>query len=167
MSNDIKTHTFNGQLDWQDIMKEAKGYKYVVMYRDHYRGNAKGDWFEADQFEIIYKQQPFWFTNTDRPVEEVILTDDDVPGIIEQRKQVIKKINDLRWFKSKIHIPAHPNCDGRATRRTQPEAFAEWDKAVAKAKMAHSRLHKRISDLEDALHLITYYSTMLYHIQLI
>jgi hypothetical protein len=168
MKTTSKTKKFNqneGQLNWQEIMNEAKGFKYVVMHRDHYRGNGKGEWFEAKEFAALFEKQGFWFFNCERPVYEVILTDDDVPAIIEQRKQIIK---DLQLVERDIHytnIPMRPNCDGRATRRTQPEAFAEWDKAKAKATRKLKQLRNRRDSLQAQLDAVQpTYSTTLYHI---
>jgi hypothetical protein len=166
----MNTKNFNlsdGEFNWQQIMNEAKNYKYVVMYRDHYRGNGKGEWFKADEFAAIFKQQDFWFYNIERPVFQVILTDDDVPAIIMQRSEIIRELQKVECDIRYTNIPMRPMCDGRATRRTQPEAFAAWDKAKAKAAKKLNSLRSRRDSLQASLNAVQpYYSTTLYNITL-
>ena len=161
-----KTFNFNeGAFNWQEILNESKSFKYVVMYRDHYRGNGKGEWFKAEEFAALFEKQGFWFYGCERPVYEVILTDDDVPAIIEQRKQIISELQKVECDIRFTNIPMRPHCDGRATRRTQPEAFAEWDKAKATRKL--NGLRKRRDGLQASLDAVqSVYSTTLYHITL-
>lgn len=158
------TKTFKGQFDWQDIMNEAKCYKYVVMYRDHYPGNGKGEYFRSEDFELLMEHQSHWFNCTERPLEMVILTNDDVPDIINERKRLIDLLQTIRWQKEKINVPAHPDCDGRATRRTQPEAYAKWDAEVAQTKALIAEKKEAINRLQAQLNTITYYSSTLYRI---
>lgn len=164
----MKTKKFDisdGEFNWQQIMNEAKDYKCVVMHRNHYRGNGKGEWFRAEEFAALFEKEGFWFFNCERPVYEVILTDDDVPGIIAQRRELIDKIQRVEFDIRNTNIPMRPMCDGRATRRTQPEAFAEWDKAKAKAAKKLNSLRSRRDSLQAQLDAVQpYYSTTLYHI---
>lgn len=161
-----KNNSDYGTFDWQTIIEESASYKYVVMYRDHYRGNGKGEYFSAEDFKRLFKEQDFWFFNFERPVYKVILTNDDVPSIIARRRELINDIQHVEFNIHYLYIPMRPNCDGRATRRTQPEAFAEWDKAKAKAQRKLNKLNKKRNNLREALEAVQpYYSTTLYNIK--
>lgn len=104
---------------WKEVMNEASNYKYIVMYRDHYQGNGKGEFFAADRLAALMEEQPYWFSNEDRPVYEVILTDEDIPKIIADRQKVIDQIQTAEYTMSKLSRPVL-NADRRSTRRTQP-----------------------------------------------
>ncbi len=161
----FKNNSDYGTFDWQTIMSEAAAYKFVVMYRSHERGNGKGEYFSTSDFERLFKEQDFWFFNCERPVWQVILTDEDVPSIIAQRRELIDKIQRVEFDIHYLHIPMRPNCDGRATRRTQPEAFAEWDKAKAKAERKMKTLRNKRDNLRKELEAVQpYFSTTLYNI---
>lgn len=116
--------------EYEIIKTEAKKFASVVMLRDHYRGNAKGDYFWAKDFERIFNEKDYWFYNLERPVYQIIITNDDVPAIVESRKRLIDKKVKREIELSKINCTSRPHCDGRATERTQPEAFAEWRKEM-------------------------------------
>lgn len=145
---------------WEDVMNEASNYKYVVMHRDHYRGNGKGEFFQANNFAALLREQPYWFTNEERPVYEVILTNDDVPTIIADRRRVIAQINKVEYTLSTIQSPTL-QVDGRSTRRTQPEAWAAFDKAVEDYNAQRNALQQCISLLSQTLIALPYYSTTL------
>jgi hypothetical protein len=152
--------TSDSSLNWQTIMNEASNYKYVVMYRDHYQGNGKGEFFAADRLAALMEEQPYWFSNEDRPVYEVILTDEDIPKIIADRQKVIDQIQTAEYTMSKLSRPVL-NADRRSTRRTQPEAWAEYDKAVEAYNADRSALELAIAGLRAALKVIPYHSTTL------
>lgn len=143
--------TFNENLDWNEILKESKNYKYVVMLRDHYNGNGKGEFFESQHFDWLMEHQKFWFFNCERPVYHVTLTNDNVPAIIDKRKTLINAINDIERKLREIVIPMRPACDGRATRRTQPEAYAQWDKDREDGKTKYSILKSKHDSLLNEL----------------
>lgn len=149
---------------WKEVMDEAKNYQFVVMYRDHYQGNGKGEFFAADRLAALMKEQPYWFSNEDRPVYEVILTDEDIPKIIADRQKVIDQIQTAEYTMSKLSRPVL-NADRRSTRRTQPEAWAEYDKAVEAYNADRSALELAIAGLRAALKVIPYYSTTLLQIR--
>ena len=155
------TIKIKGIVNWQEIINAAQEYKYVVMYRDHYRGNGKGEYFESGIFRELYEQQGFWFRNTDRPVHTVILTNDDVPGLIARRKELINAIDSLQCACNNVRIPYRPACDGRATRRTQPDAFAEWDTEKAAALAHVKELREQREAVSRTLNEVPYYSTTL------
>lgn len=160
-----KNNSDYGTFDWKSIMKDAAAYKYVVMYRDHYRGNGRGEYFNSEEFEKIFAEQDFWFYNCERPVWKVILTNDEVPAIIGRRRLLVREINLLSYEIQHIYVPFRPACDGRATRRTQPEAFAEWDKAKAKAERKIKKLRTKRDNIRKQLEAVQpYYSTTLYKI---
>lgn len=143
---------------WEDVMNEAHNYKYVVMYRDRYLGNSKGEFFQAHNFADLFREQPYWFNNEYRPVFEVLLTNDDVPTIIADRKRVIAQIHKVDITLSTINQPTL-QADGRSTRRTQPEAWAAFDKAVKDYNAQCNTLQQCISLLSQTLVALPYYST--------
>lgn len=154
----------NKTIKISDLTPEAvNGYKWVVMYRDHYRGNGKGEYFAASDLAAIRTQQPFWFDNTDRPVHTVILTNDDVPAIIAKRCEIINKIQNLTAQIDSLNRPPK-GFDGRKTRKTAPELFAEWDKRVdAYCKQKGALIDKK-TDAMAALQDLPKYSTTLLRI---
>lgn len=154
----------NKTIKISDLTPEAvNGYKWVVMYRDHYRGNGKGEYFAASDLAEIRAQQPFWFDNTDRPVHTVILTNDDVPAIIETRCLIINGIQNLRHT---IETTARPprNFDGRKTRKTAPELYAAYDRALADYTAQINRLKSKKTALQTTLDGMQNYSTTLLRI---
>ena len=156
--------TSDNSLNWQNIMNEASNYKYVVMYRDHYQGNGKGEFFAADRLAALMDEQPYWFHNEDRPVYEVILTDDDVVEIINARQRVIDQINKTEYTMNALPLPVL-KADRRSTRRTQPEAWAEYDRAVDAYDEDRRALEFALAALRAALNVIPYYSTTLLQIR--
>lgn len=141
----------------------VQGYKWVVMLRDHYRGNDKGEYFAASDYDRIKRTQPYWFTNTDHPIHTVILTNDDVPSIIAKRCEIINKIQNLTVLADRLNRPTK-GFDGRKTRKTAPELFAEWDKRVdAYCKQKGALIDKK-TDAMSALQDLPKYSTTLLRI---
>ncbi|MBP5455604.1 MAG: hypothetical protein J6Y37_03830 [Paludibacteraceae bacterium] len=138
--------------------------KWVVLHRDHYQGNAKGEYFAASDYDTLKREQPFWFLSEDRPVYEVVLTDEDVPSLVKRRGDVIRELDGLRYDYNHIYDPARPKCDGRKTRRTAPEAYAQFDEDKAKAKEAKGKIKQRESELYEELGQLPFSST-LYHIR--
>lgn len=137
--------------------------KWIILIRDHYRDNGKGEFFAATRYEALKKKAPYWFLNEERPVCTVIMTDDDVPSLVQERDKTIKAIFSLKRDRDNVYDPAKPDCDGRKTRRTAPEAYAKFDKDKAKAKKDKERIAKKIKVLEERLKELPYSST-LYHI---
>lgn len=135
--------------------------KWVVMFRDHYQGNSKGEYFAVSDYEALKKKQPFWFTSEDRPVYEVVMTDEDVPSLVNRRRDVIKLLDSLKYDYDHVYDPMKPKCDGRKTRRTAPEAYAQFDKDKAKAKEEKDRIKERKEDLYDELGHLPFSSTLL------
>ena len=148
---------------WEEVMNEARNYKYVVMYRDHYTGNGKGEFFQAHNFAALLKEQPYWFAQEERPVYEVILTNDDVPSIIADRKRVIAQMAKVEYTMSTINHPTLQG-DGRSTRRTQPEVWAAFDKAVEDYHNQRNALQQCLNLLSQTLTALPYYSTTLMQI---
>lgn len=138
----------------------TEGYTWVVMLRDHANGNGKGEFFAAENYEKIKNAQPFWLTNTDRPVHTVILTDDDVPTIIQKRGYIIRDINKKDVEINALKRPAK-DFDGRKTRRTAPELYADYDKRLNAYNAAVSRLIDKKTDLYAVLQTLPHYSTTL------
>lgn len=137
------------------------GYKWVVMYRDHYRGNSKGEYFLSDKFAKIMKEEPFWFYNLERPVHTVILTNDDVPTIVKQRCELINSLSHLKCDMWRCHKPAK-GFDGRFTRNTHPELYAKYDKEVAEVNKKYNKLREEYNAVETKLKQIKYYSSTLH-----
>lgn len=161
----MKTKEFERVINWKEIMQEAVNYKYVVMYRDHYRGNGKGEYFDGNKMMEILNKCSYLFSNDDRPVYKVILTNDDVPKCIGQRKELIKIIDELMYEKYQIHIPGRPNCDGRKTRRTAPEAYAEFDRICKEGSELKRKITAEIGYYLKQMEDIPYYSTtLLYYV---
>jgi len=148
---------------WEDVMNEARNYQYVVMYRDHYRGNGKGEFFQANNFAALIREQPFWFAQEERPVYEVILTNEDVPAIIADRQRVIAQMNKVEYTLSTIIRPTL-QADGRSTRRTNPAAWAAFDKAVEDYNAQRNALQQCLNLLSQTLTALPYYSTTLLEI---
>ena len=134
--------------------------KWVILMRDHADGNGKGEYFAAADYDKIKAAQPYWFTNTDRPVHTVILTDDDVPSIINKRNLIINALQNLDVEINKNKRPAK-DFDGRKTRRTAPELYADYDKRLNAYNAAVSRLIDQKTDLYAALQTLPHYSTTL------
>lgn len=145
---------------WEDVMNEARNYQYVVMYNDYYRGNGDGEFFRADNFAALRSEQPYWFSQEERPVYAVILTNDDVPAIIADRQRVIEQINNVEYTLSTIARPTLL-ADGRSTRRTNPAAWAAFDKAVADYNAQRDALQQCLTLLNKTLAALPYYSTTL------
>lgn len=142
---------------------DVQGYTWVVLLRDHYRGNGKGEYFLASDYDRIKREQPFLFTNTERPVYTVILTDNDVPAIIAKRSSLISKINSINF---EINHSKRPKkgFDGRKTRRTAPELYAEYDKQIAAYNSQMSILFDKKTDIMAELQKIDNFSTSLLRI---
>lgn len=149
--------------DFENLSVE--GYKWVVMYRDHYKNNGKGEYFKAENFSRLMKEQSFWFYNEERPVFKIILTNDDVPVFVKERGALITELQRLRFEKEHCHTPAK-GFDGRFTRRTHPELYAEYDKEVAESNKRFSELKKAYESVEQKLQKIKYYSSTLHYIDL-
>ena len=143
---------------------DVQGYTWVVLLRDHYRGNTKGEYFLAADYDRIKREQPFFFTNTERPVYTVILTDNDVPAIITKRSSLIKEINSINIEINRLNRPKK-EFDGRKTRRTAPELYAEYDKQVAAYNSQMSVLFNKKTDLMSELENIENYSTLLVRVK--
>lgn len=81
-----------------EIVKIARetGAKYVIEWHDHYRGNAKGYYRTIDELE---KSNHFSWNifPDDRGATNIILTDQDVPTMIEERGRIICQLERLRW----------------------------------------------------------------------
>lgn len=142
----------------------VQGFKWVIMYRDHYRGNGKGEYFAAADYDRIKRTQPYWFTNTDRPVHTVILTNNDVPSIIQTRYKLIEKINRLDVEINRLNRP-QKGFDGRKTRRSAPELYADYDKRIATYNKQVSALIDQKTDIQAELQKIENYSTTLMRIK--
>lgn len=99
-----------------DIYAEAKkcGAKWVVVYCDHYRGNSKGYFQSVEEFgaseSFYWSAKPY-----DRGAMSVIITDEDVPGIVEKRKALISQIYRIDFNKTEAlrKIPQPVRIDGR------------------------------------------------------
>lgn len=152
-----------GKLDLLNL--DVKGYKYVIMYQDHYRGNGKGFYFLTENYEKIKESQRFWFTNTDRPVHTVILTNSDIPTILAQRRKFIYSLQSVEFDIQ--HLPRPTKCfDGRKTRRTAPELYAAYDEEVNQYNLRISELCDTKLQLYAELGKIPKYSTTLYYINI-
>ena len=157
---DIIINTNQASFSWDYVKKEARNYKYVVMYRDHYTCNGKGEFIASSDFDRVFVEQPYWFTNEDRPVYQVIFTNDEVPAIIADRQKILDQMNKVRYTMSTIQRPIL-QADGRSTRRTQPEAWAAFDKAVEDYNAQRDALQQCLNLLLETLGKLEYYSTTL------
>lgn len=164
-STDAQTCLYKDCVQKVDLLSlDVQGYTWVVLLRDHYRGNAKGEYFLASDYDRIKRDQPFFFTNTERPVYMIILTDDDVPTIIAKRSILIDKITSVDVEINRLKRPRKV-FDGRKTRRTAPELYAEYDKQVATYNSQISALIDRKTDIMAELQKIENYSTKLLRIK--
>lgn len=81
-----------------EIIKIAReiGAKYVIEWHDHYRGNAKGLYRTVEEFE--QSNYFSWIEGIDdRGAVSVVLTDADVPTLIEERKEIVRRLENLRF----------------------------------------------------------------------
>lgn len=134
--------------------------KWVVMFRDHYRGNSKGEYFAVGDYEALKEKQPFWFINEDRPVYEVVMTDEDVPSLVKRRGDVIRRLDCLKYDYNHVYDPMRPKCDGRKTRRTAPEAYAQFDKDKAEAQKKKDEIEASYKGLLEELGHLPFSSTL-------
>lgn len=150
--------------EYGTIKESSKGHQYVVMYRDHADGNGKGEYFAAGDFDRIFSEQGYWFNGVDRPIHTIVLTNDDVPSIVAKREHLIRMIQMSESKMNGIVVPSKPNCDGRATRKTNPKAFEEWDELKLSQEARKRALKNRIDALRTELEKTKKYSTTLYWI---
>lgn len=161
-----KVISIDSTSNWEAIIKEAQNYKYLIILRDHYRGNGAGEYCLTSILEALYKEQGFWFNNIERPVHTVIMTDMDVPSNISQRNKLYQEAERKTYEISHVYMPMRPACDGRATEKTQPEAYAQWrkDRQEGQAKIDALKAEKR--NIEEQLKaLYSGFPSSLYHIE--
>jgi hypothetical protein len=88
------------------------------------------------------------------------LTDEDVPSLVKRRDDVIRELDGLRYDYNHVYDPARPKCDGRKTRRTAPEAYAQFDEDKAKAKEIKQKIKQRENELYEELGQLPFSSTL-------
>lgn len=142
----------------------VQGYKWVLMYRDHSPGNSAGEYFLASDYERIKRTQPYLFANTDRPVYLVILTNNDVPSIIQTRSYFVDAAKGIDVKINRLNRPTK-GFDGRKTRRTAPELFADYDKRIAEYNKQVSALVDQKTDLFASYKKLPVYSINLLRIK--
>lgn len=147
---DNKVMSIDRTTNWEAIIKEAQNYKYLIILREHYRGNAAGEYCLTSILEALYKEG-FWFYNIERPVHTVIMTDMDVPSNISQRNKLYQEAERKTYEISRVYMPMRPACDGRATEKTQPEAFAQWHKVRQEGQAKIDALKAEKRNIEEQL----------------
>lgn len=145
---------------WTEIQEIAKNYNYVVILRNHHRGNGVGEFFETKKFNEILKNQPFWFNCDERPVHTVILTNEDIPSIVDERERLISKLNLIQFKMSELRKP-QLQADNRSTRRTQPAAWALYDKEMNTYNLQRAALLQNLNMYESELKKLPNYSVTL------
>lgn len=144
-----KDKIYTQNFPYEEIMNEAKNYKYAVVLRDHYKGNAGGDLFSGKKFQ---NAPDFCLYNIERPVYKIVLTDKDVVKMMDENNKLISEIYSLRRKKELIPLPARPmGIDGRKTERTAPKEYAEWREMIKKNKAEIEKINKKVSGLEKKI----------------
>lgn len=144
-----KTIKIENGANWEAIIQKAQDYKYIIILHDHYIANAAGEYSLTSILPALYKNERFWFDNEERPVHTVILTDIDVKANIDERVALRRDIQAKVVERYRVPMPLRPACDGRATERTQPEAFAAWRQARKEGQAKIDSLTEEINQLRD------------------
>ena len=69
------------------------GFKYVIAYRDHYRGNSKGEIYVCNEKNA--RIQLSHFNMDDRGIHTMLATNDDVLAIQSKRNRLINVISHI------------------------------------------------------------------------
>lgn len=79
-----------------DIATRAKGInaKWVVIFHDHYRGNAEGYYQTVEDFENS-KHFHWHECYADRGAVSVWLTDEDVPSLVAKKRELAERLREL------------------------------------------------------------------------
>lgn len=159
-----------------EIIKIAReiGAKYVIEWHDHYRGNAKGLYRTVDEFE---KSNYFSWNEgmDDRGAVSVVLTDADVPTLIEERKEITLNLEYLRWLRErKVYKDATKMygekraIDGRWSIKNPKyiEAKKHNDKINEFINEKRKEIDKEIKEQKDKLQQYNLVSSTMWHCEL-
>lgn len=158
-----------------EIIKIAReiGAKYIIEWHDHYRGNAKGLYRTVDEFE---KSNYFSWNEgmEDRGAVLVILTDADVPTLIEERKEIVRKLENLRfeyksaYDKAAMYYGGTKKIDGRWSVKNPKYIAAKEhnDIILNKCKEIKCNLEHFIERLQNRLKEYNLVSSTMWHCQL-
>ena len=160
----------------QEIVRIAReiGAKYVIEWHDHYRGNSKGYYRTIDEFE---KSNHFHWNEMpdDRGAVLVVLTDADVPTLIEERKEITLKLENLRWLRDrKIYKDATKmygekrTIDGRWSIKNPKyiEAKKHNEKINEFINEKRKEIDKEIKEQKDKLQQYNLVSSTMWHCEL-
>lgn len=155
-----------------EIVKIAReiGAKYVIEWHDHYRGNAKGLYRTVDEFE---KSNYFSWNEgmDDRGAVSVVLTDADVPTLIEKRKEIIRKLENLRfeynsaYDKAALYYGGTKKIDGRWSIKNPKyiEAKKHNEKINEFIHEKRKEIDKEIKEQKDKLQQYNLVSSTMWH----
>ena len=73
------------------------GYKYLICWRNHYRGNAKGEIMKVVEGKDVTISHNNY---EDRGICAIYATNEDIPVLIERRKRIIRLIQDIEFNQS-------------------------------------------------------------------
>lgn len=75
-------------------MANANGCQWVVCFKDHYAGNGKGVFYDLN---TLAKEEQFsWSVDpSDRGIMTCYITDEDIPSVIEARRNLVAELNSL------------------------------------------------------------------------
>ena len=71
------------------------GYRYVIAWRDHYRGNSKGEVYVCNETNanVCVSHENM----DDRTIHPMFATNEDVLAILQKRKRIINLISDVEF----------------------------------------------------------------------
>jgi hypothetical protein len=156
-----------------EIVRIAReiGAKYVIEWHDHYRGNSKGYYRTIDELE---KSNHFNWNEMpdDRGAINIILTDKDVPTMIEERGKIIYQLERLRW--ERMHEIDHKAykryggkkwIDGRWSIKNPKYIEAEEHNAKIRnyCIRQYRRIDKSIKELKEQLKHYNLVSSTMWH----
>lgn len=138
--------------------------KWVVVWQEHYRGNCKGYY---QSVEVFLSSNIFHWNNSmdDRGAVMVLLTDEDVPAMIEEKKEMVRQLNMLdvelsRERARQLYIPI----DGRWSKSNPKyiDAMKQRAEQMERVGIAEKKYNEGKRRIEQQLkHLNTVSSTML------
>lgn len=92
----MATERVNELMSQRDIATRAKAIKanWVVIFHDHYRGNAEGYYQAIEDFENS-KHFHWHESYADRGAVSVVLTDEDVPSLVAKKRELAARLREL------------------------------------------------------------------------
>lgn len=143
-------------LSQQAIVEEARkhGAKWVVVWTDHYRGNSKGYYQSVENFA---KSNVFHWNDIpeDRGAVQVILTDEDVPAMVEQKTELGEQLRrmQLEYDRIEREAPAKEHIDGRWGKNNPIRIAALEANRIRREniKNAQDAMHQRMEDVYNQM----------------